>query len=70
MPRGSHDHVPLDDPRNDVDHDAVLAALTGVGWSGLVCVELSRDSHRAHVVVGDTLRLLRAAEQRVAGVAA
>ena len=67
MPRGSHDHVPLDDPRNDVDTDAVLAALVDVGWTGLVCVELSRDSHRAHQVVPQTLRLLREAEDRVTG---
>ena len=66
MPRGSHDHVVLDDPRNDVDVDDVVRSLQEVGWSGLVCVELSRDSHRAHQVVPNTLRLLRAAEERVA----
>jgi hypothetical protein len=40
----------------------VLGALSGVGYERLVCVELSRDSHRADRMVGQALATLRAAE--------
>ncbi|MGH8910464.1 MAG: sugar phosphate isomerase/epimerase family protein [Egibacteraceae bacterium] len=57
---GVHEHLPFGD--GDLDLPAVLASLVAVGWTGLCCVELSRDSHRAHTLVGDTLTALRKAE--------
>lgn len=57
MRRGVHEHLPVDE--GDLDLPAVLAALQG--FSGLVTVEQSRDSHRADVLVPHTLDVLRAA---------
>jgi sugar phosphate isomerase/epimerase len=60
MRRGVHEHLPLDE--GDMDLPAVLGALTGLDYRRLVCVELSRDSHRADRMVGAALATLRAAE--------
>jgi D-psicose/D-tagatose/L-ribulose 3-epimerase len=59
MRRGEHVHLPFGEC--DLDLPPVLAALAEVGFGGLVCVELSRDSHRAHTMVPDALAALRAA---------
>lgn len=59
MRRGVHEHLPLDE--GDVDLPAVLTALQDIGWAGLVTLELSRDSHRAHEMVPRALTTLRAA---------
>jgi ribosomal protein S12 methylthiotransferase accessory factor len=42
----------------------VLGALAGVAYPGLVSLELSRDSHRADVLVGTALAALKDAEDR------
>lgn len=60
MRRGVHEHLPLDE--GDMDLPAVLGALARIGYERLVCVELSRDSHRADRMVGQALATLRAAE--------
>ncbi len=62
MRRGEHVHRPFGE--GDLDLPAVLAALRDVSFGGLVCVELSRESHRAHELVPATLRALREAEVR------
>jgi sugar phosphate isomerase/epimerase len=67
MRRGVHEHLPLD--VGDVDVPAVLAALAEVGYDHLVSVELSRDAHRADVMVPRALELLRAAERAPSGSA-
>jgi len=59
MRPGVHEHLPFGE--GVVDLPAVLGALRDTGWEGLVCVELSRDSHRAHTLVPATLSALRAA---------
>lgn len=59
MRRGVHEHLPLDE--GDVDLPAVLSALNDIEWTGLVTLELSRDSHRAHEMVPRALATLRAA---------
>ncbi len=60
MARGVHEHLPIGE--GDVDVPAVLAALREVGYERLVSVELSRDSHRADVMVPATMAALRAAQ--------
>jgi ribosomal protein S12 methylthiotransferase accessory factor len=60
MRRGVHEHLPLDE--GDMDLPAVLGALRNVGYPRLVCVELSRDSHRADRMVPAALEILRRAE--------
>ncbi|WP_158044073.1 sugar phosphate isomerase/epimerase family protein [Skermanella pratensis] len=56
MRRGVHEHLPFG--RGDMDIPAVLAALDAIGFDRLVCVELSRESHRAHLAVPESLRWL------------
>ncbi len=57
MARGVHVHLPFGE--GDMDVPGVLAALNEVGFSGLVCVELSRESHRADTMVPGALAWLR-----------
>jgi D-psicose/D-tagatose/L-ribulose 3-epimerase len=57
MRRGEHVHLPFGE--GDMDVPSVLAAIEEIGWTGLVCVELSRDSHRAHEMVPAALAALR-----------
>jgi sugar phosphate isomerase/epimerase len=58
MKRGSHIHLPFGE--GDMDVPGVLAALEEVGYGKLVCVELSRESHRADVMIPQSLEYLRA----------
>ena len=58
MARGDHTHLPFG--QGDMDVPAVLAALDGIGFDRLVCVELSRESPRAHQAIPDSIAYLRA----------
>lgn len=68
MRRGEHLHLPFGE--GDMDVAAVLGALDEIGFGGLVCVELSRDSHRAHTMVAEAHAALRAAAATARGRAA
>ena len=57
MRRGEHVHLPFGE--GDMDVAGVLAALKEIGFAKLVCVELSRDSHRADTMVPRALAQLR-----------
>ncbi len=57
MRRRDHTHLPFGE--GDMDIPACLDALEGVGFGGLVCVELSRDSHRAHEMAFRAREFLR-----------
>ncbi len=59
MQRGRHVHLPFGE--GDMDLPGVLAALDGIGFPKLVCVELSRESHRADSMIPAALAALRAA---------
>ena len=61
MKRGEHVHLPFGE--GDMDVPGVLAALREVGFSRLVTVELSRESHRAHAAIPEAIAHLRAAER-------
>jgi D-psicose/D-tagatose/L-ribulose 3-epimerase len=52
MARGVHRHLPFGE--GDVDLPAVFAALDEIDWRGLVCVELSRESHRGAEMLSRT----------------
>ncbi|WP_320780510.1 sugar phosphate isomerase/epimerase family protein [Streptomyces sp. CRN 30] len=65
MPYGRHEHRAPGE--GDMDLPAVLGALRSVGYGGLVALELSRDAHRADVLVPGALEALRHAEDRAAG---
>ncbi|MES2711466.1 MAG: sugar phosphate isomerase/epimerase family protein [Pseudomonadota bacterium] len=58
MRRGDHTHLPFGE--GDMDIPACLDALEAIGFQGLVCVELSRESHRAHSMVPDAIAWLGA----------
>lgn len=60
MRRGVHEHLPFGE--GDMDIPGVLAALREIEFSKLVCVELSRESHRAHTMIPDALAYLRRIE--------
>ena len=57
MRRGDHTHLPFGE--GDMDIPACLDALEEVRFRGLVCVELSRESHRADTMVPRSLDWLR-----------
>jgi sugar phosphate isomerase/epimerase len=57
MKRGEHIHLPFGE--GDMDVPAVLDALDAIGFRKLICVELSRESHRADVMVPASLDFLR-----------
>ena len=63
MRRGVHEHLPFGE--GDMDVPAVLRALRAIRFRGLVCVELSRESPRAHQMIPQALAYLRQAEQQL-----
>ncbi len=61
MKRGVHVHLPFGE--GDMDIPGVLRALGQVGFCKLVCVEMSRESHRADAMIPASLAYLRQAER-------
>jgi len=59
MKRGVHIHLPFGE--GDMDVPAVLRALGAAHFEKLVCVEMSRDSHRADTMIPASLAYLKAA---------
>ncbi|WP_085810804.1 sugar phosphate isomerase/epimerase [Sphingomonas sp. TZW2008] len=57
MRRGDHTHLPFG--QGDMDMPAVLAALREIGYRRLVCVELSRESPRAHQAIPEAIDYLK-----------
>ena len=60
MKRGDHTHLPFG--QGDMDVPGVLSVLRAVGFARLVCVELSRESSRAHEAIPESLAYLKRAE--------
>lgn len=58
MKRGVHEHLPFG--TGDMDIPGILSALAASGFAGLISVELSRESHRAHAAIPESLAYLRA----------
>ena len=56
MKRGEHVHLAFGE--GDMDTPGILRALEGTGFAGLVCVELSRESHRADTMIPAALAYL------------
>ncbi len=63
MKRGEHVHLPFGE--GDMAVPAVLDALDAAGFGGLVCVELSRDSHRADLMIPQAFSYLKLCRQNV-----
>jgi D-psicose/D-tagatose/L-ribulose 3-epimerase len=59
MKRGVHVHLPFGE--GDMDVPGILHALDAVGFGKLVCVEMSRESHRADSIIPASLAYLKAA---------
>lgn len=59
MVRGVHEHLMFGE--GELDLAAALRALEEIGYEGLVAVELSRSSHKAHEVLPAAMRALRGA---------
>jgi sugar phosphate isomerase/epimerase len=59
MVRGVHEHLMFGE--GELDLPAALTALEDIGYDGLVAVELSRHSHRAHEIVPAAMAALRGA---------
>lgn len=57
MRRGDHTHLPFG--QGDMDVPAVLRALEDIAFDRLVCVELSRESPRAHQAIPEAMAYLR-----------
>jgi sugar phosphate isomerase/epimerase len=60
MRRGVHEHLPFG--AGDMDVPSILQALREIGYAKLVCVELSRESPRAHLAIPESIRWLQARE--------
>ena len=60
MKRGDHVHLAFGDGHMDVPE--ALRALREIDFRGLVCVELSRESPRAHLAIPESIAWLRAHE--------
>ncbi|MCI0757157.1 sugar phosphate isomerase/epimerase family protein [Teichococcus vastitatis] len=56
MARGEHIHLPFGE--GDMDIPGCLDALETIGFRRLVCVELSRESHRADTMIPQSRRWL------------
>ena len=63
MKRGEHVHLPFGE--GDMAIPALLDALDAVAFKGLVCVELSRDSHRADLMLPQAFSYLRLCRENV-----
>jgi L-ribulose-5-phosphate 3-epimerase len=61
MRRGVHEHLMFGD--GELDLAVALSALTEIGYSGQVAVELSRHAHAAHETVPRAIALLRGRER-------
>ncbi len=64
MRRGEHRHLPFG--AGDMDVPGVLAALDDIDFDRLVCVELSRESPRAHEAIPEAIGFLRRCEAGLA----
>jgi sugar phosphate isomerase/epimerase len=62
MRRGDHTHLPFGE--GDMDISGCLDALEAIGCTRLVCVELSRESHRADKMIPQSIDWLRRCRAR------
>ncbi len=63
MKRGDHVHLAFGD--GDMDVPEALGALREIGFEGLVCVELSRDSYRADTMIGQARQAIQVYEREM-----
>ena len=68
MNRGVHLHLPLD--QGDMPIPPLVEALRDIKFDRLVCVELSRESPRAHLAIPESIDYLRRVERSLIDAAA
>lgn len=61
MNKGEHIHLPINE--GDMDVAGIVAAFQKVDYKKLICVELSRESHRAHKAIFESITALREMER-------
>lgn len=62
MQKGIHRHLPLH--QGDMDVAGIIKKLEEMEYSNLICVELSREGHRAHLAISESLRYLKELQNR------
>ena len=60
MNRGVHEHLPV--TQGDMDIPSIVRSFRQANFNKLICVELSRDSHRAHQAIFETIAALKKLE--------
>lgn len=60
MNRGVHEHLPV--TKGDMDVPNIIRQFQQIKFDKLICVELSRDSHRAHQAIFETIEALKEME--------
>ena len=60
MNKGVHEHLPV--TQGDMDIPKIISSFQRVNFNKLICVELSRDSHRAHQAIVETIEELKKME--------
>ena len=63
MDRGVHVHLPIGE--GDMSLPPILAALQSIDLKRLICVELSRESPRAHLAIPQSISRLKAMEKHL-----
>lgn len=63
MRRGVHEHLFFGE--GEMDFPAILQSLKAIDFQKLVCVELSRHSHRADKIIPAAIEFLRDTERRL-----
>lgn len=62
MNKGVHEHLPV--TQGDMDIPSIISSFQQAGFDKLICVELSRDSHRAHQAIFETIEALKNLENQ------
>lgn len=62
MQKGIHIHLPLD--QGNMDVVGIIKKLQEIEYPNLVCVELSREGHRAHLAIAESIRFLKEVESK------
>ncbi len=62
MNQGVHEHLPV--TQGDMNVGSIIRSFQKIGFNKLICVELSRDSHRAHQAIFETIEALKTMENQ------
>ena len=63
MNKGVHIHLPLHEGNMDVPE--IIHQLQKIAYPKLVCVELSREGHRAHLAIKESIQYVKEVERKM-----